>query len=135
MSRILKIDQFVSSFPSIYGLECGFCYEVIDEFEIEILSEYKSNGTIQGLPYLEPVWSTIKSQKEDIISTTKRSCFIMIEGYKGVVECRPKGISKEGEPSFDKFPLNCLKKVGMDVIKISPLSKEDKKEICLTRNI
>ena len=135
MQRIIKLDQFASSFPSIYGLECGFCYEVLDGFELEILSDYQNKGTIQGLPYLESVWSVIKSREGDIIATTKRSCFIKLVDYEGVVECRPVRLSKEGEPSFDKFDKDYLKRIGMDVIEMTPLSKQDKNKICLSRII
>jgi hypothetical protein len=135
MTRISKINDFVSDFESKYGLDAGgSCYIVKNDFYLEIISSYEDDKSIEGpLKYINPVWSKIKVTEGDLISVTKNGCFIEIKEVEGFVECRPEPTSKEMEPKLDRFPDDYLEKIGNDIISSKPMSFEERKKIIITR--
>ena len=119
MSSILKIDQFQKDFKSKYGLDAdGSCYLIKSSFYLEIISSYESeNKESNHISKVKPIWTRINTHDGDVISVTTSGCFIQLNDYTGFIECRPENISKEGEPKFDKFPDDMLKKIGKDIKK------------------
>jgi len=133
MRRIFKIDNFTKDSKSKYGLDSGgSCYIVTQPFHIEIISAYPIEvlGTPNKLKY---EWNKIKLYNDDVISVTNSGCFVELKGYDGFIECRPERTSKEGEPSYDRFPIKSLEKIGKGMISSNPMSFEERKKVVITR--
>ena len=133
MSRILKIDNFQKDFKTEYGLDSdGSCYIVKSPFYIEIISSYEIEEL--GKPAkVKPIWSKIKLLQNDVISSSVGGCFVQLKDYDGFIECRPENLSKEGEPKFDRFPKEMLRKIGKDVINSKPMSFEERNKLIIAR--
>ena len=71
--------------------------------------------------------------QNDIISVTKSGCFTQLKDYDGFVECKPENLSKEGEPKFDRFPKEMLRKIGKDIINSKPMTFEERGKIIIAR--
>jgi hypothetical protein len=133
MPRILKIDNFEKDFKPEYGLDSdGSCYIVKSPFYIEIISSYEIEE-LGTPPKIKPVWSRIKLMQNDIISVTKSGCFAQLKDYDGFVECKPENLSGEGEPKFDRFPKEMLRKIGKDIINSKPMTFEERGKIIIAR--
>lgn len=133
MSRILKIDNFENEFKPEYGLDSdGSCYLVKSTFTAEIISSYEIEE-IAKPPKIKPIWSKIKLNENDVISVTKAGCFLQLNDYDGFVECRPENLSKEGQPKFDKFPKEMLRKIGKDIINSKPMTFEERTKLIVAR--
>ena len=136
MARILKIDNFTDAFPSFYGLEGdGTCYSVKNSFSINILISYDVKGKMGDIDYLEPTWSQYQCQEGDLITCNKNGCYIEPKSSEYFVECMPNDKTKPGEPSFDKFPQEDLKKIGKDLINSQSMGFEERKKITLTSGL
>jgi hypothetical protein len=136
MTRILKIDNFVNASPSFYGLEGdGACYSVTTTFSLHILISYDVKGKIGDIDYLEPSWSQYQCQEGDFITCNKSGCYIEPKISEYFVECRPTDKTKLGEPSFNKFPLESLKKIGKNLINSTSMGFEERKKITLTSGL
>lgn len=134
MGRILKIDNFVKDFPSIYGLDAdGTCYQVNDSFYVEVLTGYESKGTISGIPYFEPKWTKFVCNKGDVIVASKSGCYIQPKDTEGFMECRPESKSPEGEPKLEAIPKDFLTKIAKDVINTNSLSFSERNKITSSR--
>ncbi len=134
MNRILKIDNFVKDFPSIYGLDAdGTCYQVNDSFFLEVLTGYDSKGKISGVNYFEPTWSKFRCDKGDLITVSKSGCFIQPKDSEGFMECRPESLTPEGEPKLEAIPKKFITKIAKDVMDIHSLSFEDRNKIASAR--
>lgn len=134
MSRIPKIDRFQEAFPSIYGLETGFCYEVLEEFTLEALTKYEEGGTINGTKYYDPVWTEIKIIKGDYLMASKNGLYASLNGMEGIVQVRTKKNSSES-PSFNNIKMSYVKKIGSDIIEKKIMSLEERGKITYTRGI
>ncbi len=134
MPRILKIDNFEKEFKPEYGLDSeGSCYIVNSPFYVEIISTYETEEL--GTPAkVKPIWTRIKLLQNDIISSTKSGCFLQLKDYDGFIECRPERLSKEGEPSFDRFPKEMLRKIGKDIINSKPMDFEERRKLRISRS-
>jgi hypothetical protein len=133
MPRILKIDNFEKDFKPEYGLDAdGSCYLVISSFYLEIISSYETEE-LGTPPKIKPVWTRIKLLQNDMISITKAGCFVQLKDYEGFVECMPENLSKEGEPKFDTFPKEMLRKIGKDIIDAKPMTFEERGKLIIAR--
>jgi hypothetical protein len=136
MSRILKIDQFTKDFPSFYGLEGdGTCYIITSTFNLEILVSYNSKGKIGDVNYLEPKWEQYKGLEGDLITCNKNGCFIEPKSLEYFVECRPSNKTNTGEPNFNKFPIESLKKQGKNLINSFTMGFEERGKITITSGL
>ena len=136
MARILKIDNFTKTSPSFYGLEGdGSCYMVTKPFSLDILVSYNTKGKIGDVNYLEPTWASFDCSKGDLITCNKNGCYIEPQKSESFVECRPNKKTKPGEPSFDRFPKENLKKEGKDLINSSPMDFAERKKITIISGI
>lgn len=135
MTKITKIDDFVSDFGSMYGLEAkGNCYLVNSDFYLEIISSYDEDKSIEGdIKYVTPFWSRIKVSDGDLISVTKNGCYLELKDFDGFVECRPEIESKDTEPKFDKFPNEYLDSIGKNILSSKPMSFEERKKVTMSR--
>lgn len=133
MSRILKIDNFEKDFEPKYGLDSGgSCYIIKKSFPLEVISSYDIEE-LEEPKKLKPVWSSIKCLEGDIISITKSGSFIQFKDYIGFIECRPENISKKGEPDFDRFPKDMIKKIGKNMIDSKPMTLEERAKLIIAR--
>ena len=136
MARIFKIDNFTENFPSFYGLEGdGTCYMVTKPFSLDILVSYKIKGKIGDINHLEPDWTEFECSEGDLITCNKNGCYIEPQKSEAFVECRPNKKTKPGEPSFDTFPKDNLKKEGKDLINSLSMDFKERKKITITSGI
>jgi len=133
MPRILNIDKFQKEFKTEYGLDSdGSCYIVKNPFYVEIVSSYEIEEL--GKPAkVKPVWTKIKLLQNDVISSSNGGCFVQLKDYDGFIECRPENLSKEGEPKFDRFSKEMLRKIGKDIINSKPMSFEKRSKLIVAR--
>ena len=136
MPRILKIDQFVNSFPSLYGLASdGSYYDVIEDFYAEALIDYVKKGETVKIDYLEPIWNKFNILKGDIIVSTKSGVYVQPQGYDTLLEIRPISFYPEGSPSFARFQENMLSKIGKDMTQKKIMDRQTRNKLLLTRGI
>lgn len=136
MERILKIDQFVKSFPSKYGLASdGSYYDVLEDFYCEALISYEKKGKIGEVDYLEPVWQKFKAIKEDTIISSLSGAYLQPKDYEELIEIRPTSFSNEGDPSFDRFNKKILYRIGKDITQKKIMDSESKGKLILIRGI
>jgi hypothetical protein len=130
MPRILKIDQFVKDFPSMYGLNAdGTSYNIQHDITIEALLSYTESESAEYGKCLEAVWSKIVANKGGIIMASKNGVFFKPIDYEGFIECRPVSDTKIGEPQMLRFKNGDLKEIGKGLINCHPMSFEDMDEI------
>lgn len=135
MPRIPNIDSYKKNFPSIYGIETGFCYEVIEDFYAEALIEYKESGTISGIKYYEPSWNLINIMEGDCLMSSKNGLYASLKEFDGLIEIRPKKEIGEQKLSFDFIKEDYLVKIGKDSINLKMMSLEERSKIISTRGI
>lgn len=135
MTRISKIDDYKKDFPSIYGIETGFCYEVIEDFYAEALIEYKESVTILGVKCYEPSWNLINILKGDFLMASKNGLYASLNDFEGIIEIRPKKEIGEQKPSFDFIKEDYLIKIGKDSINLKMMPLEERSKIISTRGI
>lgn len=135
MSRIQNIDNYQKKFPNIYGIETGFCYEVIEDFYAEALIKYKESGTISGVKYYEPSWNLINITKGDYLMSSKNGLYAYLDDFDGLIEIRPKKEIGEQKPSFDFIKGDYLVKIGKDSINSGIIPLEERSKIIMVRGI
>lgn len=134
MTRIEKIDQFLVSNPTKFGLDSdGYFFEVKEEFYIECVEDYKPSGKILGVEFLEPVWTKIKTLPGDILIVNKNSSYIIPKGEDSYIECKPSQITKVELPNQKVYPKDKLSKIGKDVLKVKSMPFKERLKITLSR--
>ena len=136
MGRIEKIDQFIKTNPTKYGLDADGCFfEVKEEFQIECVEEYKPRGSFLGVEVLEPVWTKMKALPGDILIVNKNSSYIIPKGEEAYIECKPSQLSQGQGLTQDAYSKDKLIKVGKDVTKTKSMPFKDRIKITLSRPI
>jgi hypothetical protein len=133
MGRVKPLDLYKKDFPSLFGLEFGEYYETLEDFFLEVIDSYRVSSEKTGIKYLKPEWSRIRSIQGDLITVNHSGAYLIPKGEEFFIPCKPEFISKKEEPSFDKFPINFLKKIGKDVVEGHSMGFEDRKKIIFTR--
>lgn len=133
MARILKLDKFSNNSKSMYGLEGdGACFIVKKPFYVEVLSFY--NREAEGdIIKLTPSWTRIKLQNGDLISVTKEECYVELKDFEGFIPCRPENPASEETPSFSKFEIENLDRIGKNVMKSKPMPFDERKNVTVVR--
>jgi len=136
MRRIEKIDQFIKSNPTKYGLDADGCFfEVKEEFYIECIEDYKKDGEFLGVNTLKPVWTKMKALPGDILVVNKNSSYIIPKGEETYIECKPFQIIKDKGLNNLVYSKDKLIKIGKDVIKSKSMPLKDRLKITLSRPI
>lgn len=133
MKRQLPIDSYAKDFPTLYGLDIGEYYEVLEDFFLEIVEGYKNFSEKHNVKYLKPEWSRIRVIPEDLIVVNHTDAFLLPRDEGFFIQCRPESTGEDRQVIFDKFPTDLLEKIGKDVVRAHSMGIEDRKKFTLSR--
>lgn len=130
MSRILKLDDYEKSSPSIYGLEAdGTCYELNSDIKMQVITGYSEPDKTADLKFREPNWESMVAKPGDILVVSNSCCYIIPKGNEGYMECRPEPRGGSQEPSFDRFDTADLTTIGKGLYRCHSLPFDVRKKI------
>lgn len=133
MKRQLPIDLYTKNFPTLYGLDTGEYYGVLEDFFLEVAEGYKIFSEKHKVKYLKQEWSRIRVIPGDLIVVNDTDAFLFPKNEEFFIQCQPESGGKDHPVFFNKFPTDLLEKIGKDVVRAHSMGMEDRKKFTLTR--